>query len=181
MIYAVTIGTKSRRCLSPEARTLVMNALRHFHNQRYELFAACVMPDHVHMLIQPWPKREDDSGNVAFWSLSELLHSIKSFSAREINKRERKTGAIWEREQFDRYVRSDRDLEEKFLYIIRNPWDAEVVRRNEDYPWLWTQENEACHHESSSRWNSATSTQNACATQANPKNRAAVCPLRVCR
>ncbi|HEY3602781.1 MAG TPA: DEAD/DEAH box helicase, partial [Chthoniobacterales bacterium] len=168
MIYAVTIGTKSRRCLSPEARTLVMNALRHFHNQRYELFAACVMPDHVHMLIQPWPKREDDSGNVAFWSLSELLHSIKSFSAREINKRERKTGAIWEREQFDRYVRSDRDLEEKFLYIIRNPWDAEVVRRNEDYPWLWTQENEACHHESSSRWNSATSTQNACATQRSP-------------
>ena len=168
MIYAVTIGTKSRRCLSPEARTLVMNALRHFHNQRYELFAACVMPDHVHMLIQPWPKREDDSGNVAFWSLSELLHSIKSVSAREINKRERKTGAIWEREQFDRYVRSDRDLEEKFLYIIRNPWDAEVVRRNEDYPWLWTQENEACHYESSSRWNSATSTQNACATQRSP-------------
>jgi len=78
-IYAVTIGTKLRRCLSPDARTIVLNALRHFHNTRYELFAACVMPDHVHLLMQPWPKENDAKGNVVFWSLSDLLHSIKSF------------------------------------------------------------------------------------------------------
>src|SRR5882724_5785085 len=51
-IYAVTISTKLRRCLSPAARTIVLNALRHFHNERYELFAASVMPDHVHFLFQ---------------------------------------------------------------------------------------------------------------------------------
>ena len=34
----------------------------------YELFAACVMPDHVHFLIQPWPKENDDAGNAVFWS-----------------------------------------------------------------------------------------------------------------
>ncbi|HEY2139612.1 MAG TPA: DEAD/DEAH box helicase, partial [Chthoniobacterales bacterium] len=53
-IYAVTIGTKLRRCLSPVARTVVLDSLRHFHNERYELFAAVVMPDHVHFLFQPW-------------------------------------------------------------------------------------------------------------------------------
>ncbi len=144
----------------------MLDALRHFHNRRYELFAVCVMPDHVHLLVQPWPKGEDDEGSVAFWSLSELLRSIKSFSAREINKLENRTGGIWERERFDRYVRSDRDLEEKFLYIVRNPWEAKVVRQDQDYPWVWTQEDETRGKESSSRWNSATSTQNACATQA---------------
>ena len=46
-IYAVTIGIKKDRCLSPKARTIVLNSLRHFHNLRYELFAACVMPDHA--------------------------------------------------------------------------------------------------------------------------------------
>ena len=29
-IYAATIGTKSRRCLSPTARTIVLDVLRHF-------------------------------------------------------------------------------------------------------------------------------------------------------
>ena len=123
-IYAVTIGTQARRSLSPAARTVVLNSLRHFHGQRYELFAACVMPDHVHLLIQPWPKRSDNDNKVLFWSLSDLLRSVKSFSAQEINRLDSKTGGVWERERFDRYIRSDRDLKEKFLYIIRNPWEA---------------------------------------------------------
>jgi RecG-like helicase/REP element-mobilizing transposase RayT len=163
-IYGVTIGTKSRRCLSPDARTIALDALLHFHNKRYELFAVCVMPDHVHVLIQLWPKENDDAGNVTFWPLSELLHSIKSFSAHEINSIEGKKGAVWEKERFDRYVRSDRDLEQKFQYITRNPWDAGVARQNDDYPWLWTQEDEA-RGESSSRRDGATSTRDACATQ----------------
>src|SRR5213593_1029782 len=136
------LATKSRRCLSPITRTIVLDALRHFHNKRYELFAACVMPDHVHFLIQPWPKGSDDAGNATFWPLSELIHSIKSFSAHEINEIDKKKGAVWERERFDRYVRSDRDLQEKFHYILRNPWDSGVAQQNEDYPWVWTQDDE---------------------------------------
>src|SRR5437588_8359985 len=163
-IYAVTIGTKSRRCLSPKARTIVLDSLRHFHDKRYELFAVCVMPAHVHLLMQPWPKENDDEGNVVFWPLSELLQSIKSFSAHEINKLEGKRGAVWEKERFERYVRSDRDLEEKFQYIVRNPWDSDVVGQNEDYPWIWTQEDEY-RKESSSRRGGVTSTRDACATE----------------
>jgi RecG-like helicase/REP element-mobilizing transposase RayT len=141
-IYAVTIGTKKRRCLSPKARTIVLDALRYFHSKRYELFAACVMPDHVHFLIQPWPKEDDDAGNVVFWSLKELLHSIKSYSAHAINKTERERGGVWEKERFDRYVRSDRDLIEKFNYILRNPWDSGAAQQNEDYTWVWAQEDD---------------------------------------
>ena len=163
-IYAVTIGTKLRRGLSPNARTIVLNALRHFHNTRYELFAACVMPDHVHVLMQPWPKENDAKGNVVFWSLSDLLHSIKSFSAHQMNKLEHKTGGFWEEERFDRYVRSDRDLQEKFHYILRNPWDAGVAGPNENYPWVWTQDDEL-RKESSSRRDSATNARDARATQ----------------
>jgi REP element-mobilizing transposase RayT len=162
-IYAVTISTKKARCLSPDARTIVLNSLRHFHNERYELFAACVMPDHVHVLLQPWPKGNDDKGNVAFCSLNELMHSIKSFSAHRINELDNKSGPVWEKEQFDRYIRSDRDLEEKFHYILRNPWDSGVAGQNEDYLWVWTQDDE-CRRESSFRRDAETSTRDACAT-----------------
>ncbi len=170
-IYAVTIGTMSRRCLSPEGRTIVLNALRHFHGTRYELFAACVMPDHVHCLIQPWPKdrADEDDENILFWPLAELLHSIKSFSAHRINKAEGKEGAVWEKERFDRYVRSDRDLAEKFQYILRNPWDAGVARQNEHYSWVWTQEDEAMIKKSPWRRDAATSTRDACATRTHAR------------
>ena len=163
-IYAVTIGTRSRRVLSPEVRTIVLDALRHFNNERYELFAACVMPDHVHFLIQPWPKENNSEENVIFWSLSHLLHSIKSFSAHRINKLEKKSGPVWEKERFDRYVRSDCDLREKFHYICRNPWDADVAKQNEDYPWVWTQDDNY-PGQSSSRRDAATSTRDAHATR----------------
>jgi putative transposase len=162
-IYAVTVGTKKDRCLLPKARTIVLNSLRHFHNQRYELFAACVMPDHMHVLLQPWSKGNDEKGNILFWPLSELMHSIKSFSAHRINELEKKSGSVWEKEHFDRYVRSDRDLQEKFHYILRNPWDAGVAGQNEDYPWVWTQDDD-CREESSFRRDAETSTRDACAT-----------------
>jgi putative transposase len=163
-IYAVTISTKKHRYPPPKARTIVLNSLRHFHNQRCELFAACVMPDHVHLLLQPWPKGTDDNANFVFWLLSELMHSIKSFSTHRINELEKKSGSVWEKEQFDRYVRSDRDLEEKFHYILRNAWDSGVAVQNEDYPWVWTQDEEY-RKESSFRRDAETSTRDACATQ----------------
>jgi REP element-mobilizing transposase RayT len=163
-IHAVTISTKKRRCLSPTARTIVLDSLRYFHGKRYELFAACVMPDHIHFLFQPWPKDgSDDAGNALFWSLKELLHSLKSFSAHAINQIERTTGSLWEKERFDRYVRSDSDLEEKFNYILRNPWEAGVAKQGEHYPWVWTQDDAT--RESSFRRDAETNTRDACATR----------------
>ena len=35
-------------------------------------------------------------------------------------------------------MRGDADLEEKFHYICRNPWDNGVVPLTENYLWLWT-------------------------------------------
>jgi REP element-mobilizing transposase RayT len=169
--YGVTIGTKSRRYLSPDARTIVLNALLHFHKKRYELFAACVMPDHVHLLLQPWPKNDDENGNVVFWPLCQLVHSIKSFSAHEINNVEKKAGAVWEKERFDRYVRSDRDLKEKFRYILRNAWESGVAGQNEHYPWVWTQDDEA-RSQRSFRRDAETNTRDACATQSSASSAA---------
>ena len=75
-----------------------------------------------------------------FFSLKEIFHSIKSFSANEINKVEKKTTGrpVWENESFDRLMRSDADVEEKFLYICRNPWTENIVRADQNYAWIWT-------------------------------------------
>jgi threonyl-tRNA synthetase len=105
------------------------------HEQRrYELYAACVMPDHVHLLFEPQIKEQDKEGQPVFWPLSEILHSIKSFTAHEINKvQQTKGNPVWEKESFDRILRGDADMEEKFHYICRNPWDSGVAKQDENY------------------------------------------------
>jgi REP element-mobilizing transposase RayT len=139
-IYALSLTTRERRKLPPTARAIVLDSMLHFHRQRYELFAVCVMPDHVHALLQPWPKRRIDDNNIEFWSIAKLAHSWKSFTAHEINRIEGWTGPLWEEETFDRFIRTERDLWEKFEYIRRNPYEARLVSPGDNYPWLWTSE-----------------------------------------
>jgi len=142
-IYAVNFRTHGGRTLSPAARDIVFDCILHWRESRYRLVAACVMPDHVHMIFQPGIKEEDREGNPVFWPLSEIFHSIKSFSAKEVNKLEKTSGILWQDERFDRFIRSDRDLEEKFRYVCGNPWAAGIVDQQTPYRWLWTQDIEA--------------------------------------
>ena len=85
------------------------------------------MPDHVHILIEPQPKETTPGGNTVFHALAQILHSIKSFTAHEINKAISGSGPVWEKESYDRLIRSESDLQEKFLYIVDNPRRAGLV------------------------------------------------------
>jgi alanyl-tRNA synthetase len=138
-IYHITFSTRNRRILSPCARDIVRDAFIHFDQKRYDLFALCVMPDHVHVLFQPWVKEDDAQGSPVFWSLAELMHSVKSFTATKINKAENTLEQqLWENEYHDRLMRSDADVEEKFEYICRNPWTDGIAGPDECYAWVWT-------------------------------------------
>jgi len=135
--YAITFSTRNHRQLSEKGRDIVLESILRWKDRRYELYAACVMPDYVHVLIEPMIERAGDSGKPVFFSLSKILHSIKSFTATQINKIERTNEPVWETESFDRLIRSENDLQEKFHYILRNPWDSGVVERGKDYRWVW--------------------------------------------
>jgi REP element-mobilizing transposase RayT len=138
--YAVAFSTHNRRQLIPPERDIVLQSVLHAHTHgHYELYAACVMPDHVHLLFEPQIKNTD-SGKPVFWELSEILQPIKSSTAHRINKTSGTNGRVWEKESFDRLIRSESDLREKFEYICRNPWDAGIAAPAQDYPWLWTPE-----------------------------------------
>ncbi|MEP6810417.1 MAG: alanine--tRNA ligase-related protein, partial [Chthoniobacterales bacterium] len=137
--YAVTWSTHERRQLSPAERDLVLQTILHDAGKKYELYAACVMPDHVHLLLEPQIQGDDAEGKPVFHSLTEILQTLKSVSSHRINKAAGAKGQrVWENESFDRVVRSESDLEEKFNYICRNPWDSGVVGPAEGYGWLWT-------------------------------------------
>jgi len=96
---------------NPELRDIVANALHHFDGERYILDSFVVMPNHVHVLVKPLQDH----------TLSDILHSWKSFTAKEINKATGRSGSVWQSESYDRIVRDWENLLNARDYIERNP------------------------------------------------------------
>ena len=103
--------------------SMVENALLYFQGERYAISAWCVMPNHVHAVVTPF------SGH----TLSEILHSWKSYSAHEINKSLRQSGSVWEQESFDHMVRHERAFEQFVSYTENNPVAAGLCDRPENW------------------------------------------------
>ncbi|MGA9779010.1 MAG: primosomal protein N' [Limisphaerales bacterium] len=133
--YHVTWQTHNKLVLSPEACAKTLDACHFWHGKKIKCQAACVMPDHVHLLIQPLPVQE--AGKKGVHSLTEILHSIKSFSAHEVNRVMKRTGPVWMDESFDRMIRSEADLHKTWNYIWDNPRKIGLVGPMEEYPYIW--------------------------------------------
>ena len=99
----------------------MLSALLHWDGSRCVVFAAVVMPDHVHALIHPMPKGEGAR------DLAELVHSIKSYSAHRINELRRRRGPVWQDERYDRWVRHEGEFAEKeVLGAIESAFAADL-------------------------------------------------------
>ena len=73
------------------------------------------------------------------YGLPDILKSLKGASARAVNKVLGASGPVWQEESFDHVLRSEDSLEEKREYIRQNPVRRGLVKRPEDYPWLWVE------------------------------------------
>jgi REP element-mobilizing transposase RayT len=127
----VTFCKGNRTPFTPEARDAILQHCLHDHNKRYDLHAAVVMPDHVHLLLTPL---RDEKG----WpyALPLVLKLLKGASARSVNKLEDSSGPLWQEESFDHVLRSQESFKEKLEYLRQNPVRRGLVSRPEDYKWL---------------------------------------------
>ena len=102
---------------------IVPDSLRQFDGKRYELFAWCVMPNHVHVVFRA------TVGN----TLARILHSWKSFSAKRANKFLHRTGEFWQREYYDRLIRDEAEFYRAIQYVVDNPRKAGLI----GWQWAW--------------------------------------------
>jgi Rad3-related DNA helicase/REP element-mobilizing transposase RayT len=100
----------------PKISAIVEEALRFFDNQRYWLGHFVVMPNHVHVLVRPLGEH----------TLSQILHSWKSFTAKQINAVLGREGHVWQDESFDCIVRDESALEKFSAYVQENPAKAQL-------------------------------------------------------
>ena len=138
-------------CLSPAGRVASQcwhEIPKHF--PRVSLDVSVVMPDHVHgiIVVGDSPNNHDSRNNhdvgaqhaaplhsparalstgreslrVAAGSLGAIVRAFKSATTKRINERQGTPGKqVWQRNYYDRVIRSDDELHRARQYILTNP------------------------------------------------------------
>lgn len=100
----------------PEIREVVQTSLLRYDGERFHIHATVIMPNHVHLLLEP----------IAPNKLPTLLKSIKGASARRANQLFGKKGTFWFDESFDHILRSEAQYWYLVNYIAENPLKAHL-------------------------------------------------------
>ena len=113
-----------------EEISIILENAKSGHNKFYQLIAAQVMPDHVHLILKP----------IGEYTPQRIVKGMKGVTARKINQLRNKRGSIWMVDYYDRILRTQSDLDEKLRYIFENPLRAGLVEYPEDYVGWYFQE-----------------------------------------
>ena len=115
------------RWLSELAIAQMANDAIHYRDGKaYTLEAFCIMPNHVHMVFTPLVKDENP------YSLSEIMQSLKRYTARQANQLLGREGDFWQHESYDHVVRDNAEFERIVYYVLNNPTKAGLKSR-----WLY--------------------------------------------
>ena len=125
--YFITFCTRTRCVLPPQARDIVMRCCLHDHEKTHWLNSLTIMPEHVHLITTPYQQ----------YSPAGIIGRIKSASAHQVNRCMGWRGRLWQREHFDRIMRSDNEVAETAEYIAQNAVRVGLAKTPGDYPWYW--------------------------------------------
>ena len=125
MRLAGTLQPNGPRWLSqPEIAEMFTEAILYGEKAgKYALHAFVVMPNHVHVVLQPT------------FRLPAVTQWLKSRTGRVANRMLGRAGAFWLDESYDRVIRDSAELYKTIDYVHRNPVRAGLVEHPEDWPW----------------------------------------------
>ena len=124
VVYFVTICVEGRKSVLANERGFAAFKNAAGRLEHWIVLAAVLMPDHLHFIASPKEDREAKVGNVSA--------AIKRWMREEMKATWR-----WQPGCFDRLLRSDESLQEKWLYIEENPVRAGLVTDWQDWPYRY--------------------------------------------
>jgi type I restriction enzyme R subunit/putative DNA methylase len=127
----------------PAVGQMVEDALLHFHNCRYELLAWCVMPNHVHVLVDvrmmplwkmvaAWKKFVSRKGGE--WMRSERRSPDRREQLQTNNAPNWSSALRWQREYWDTFMRNEDQQRKAIRYLENNPVKAKLCRQAAEWP-----------------------------------------------
>ena len=108
----------------PAHAAIVEDCLLHFDRQRYNLLGWCVMPNHVHVLVE----------QLIGHNLGQCVRSWKQFSTLAINRLTGRSGPVWTPDYFDRFMRNKDHFAQTLGYVENNPVKAGLVAEAKAWP-----------------------------------------------
>jgi len=135
-------STENRWLADDRVASIVRDNLYHHNGDKYQLLAYCVMPNHVHVLLQPFQidaaaghHLQATSDEIADSSgpLASIMHSLKSYTANKANEVLGRHRAFWQHESYDHWVRDLDELDRIVEYIRFNPVRARLCERPIDW------------------------------------------------
>ena len=101
---------------------ILKTAFHYYDSSNYDLHAYCIMSNHIHMVIS-----SKQIENIGYKPISEIVRSLKRYTANQINKAQGKQGQIWDNYYFDRIIRDYNNYRNVIEYILNNPVKAGLV------------------------------------------------------
>lgn len=106
--------------------TMVLERIRRSSSRYgFAIYAYCLMPDHVHLLVHRTSPAAD---------LRRFVKTAKQSSGQTYAARAKRR--LWQESYYDHVVRPEEDLSAIARYIIENPVRAGLVESSLDYPFV---------------------------------------------
>ena len=123
IIYFVTLCVKDRRKVLANAKMFdaIKTAIQEL--RRWDVLAVVIVPEHVHFIVGP---REDRG-----LSIGDFATGLKRLVRKSLGSQRWE----WQRGSFDHLLRSDENLESKWIYVQDNPVRHGLVQRAENWPY----------------------------------------------
>jgi REP element-mobilizing transposase RayT len=122
IIYFITICVDERRRVLANAKVFAAIKRTIAQLTRWSVLAGVIMPDHTHWIVSPVKDRDLSAGDFSAGFKRLLRKELGSQCWR------------WQRGCFDRLLRSDENVRNKWIYVQDNPVRAGFVRRGGDWP-----------------------------------------------
>ena len=100
----------------------------------WRILSAIAMPDHLHILVAP-VRRDACISDFSKWFKRWFNEAYCALNCRPSVPDGTLTDWRWQEGCFDRLLRSDESLSEKWEYLRQNPVRAGLVKRSEDWPY----------------------------------------------
>lgn len=135
IIYFVTICVDDRKPVLGNERAFKAFKFAASKLKQWKVLAAVLMPNHLHVIVTPTEDRDARIGNFSA--------AIKRWMRKELEGSGQRNACPatvewqWQPGCFDRLLRSDESLHDKWLYIEENPVRAGLVERFQDWPYRY--------------------------------------------
>ena len=135
MVFLTIVTSKRRDILINNIDLLKIALKKAIDNYNCHICAICVLPNHIHMIIQPYDIKDYTKFVKQFKTYFSKNFDIENLEDYQLTKSkiDKKECDIWQRRYYEHTIRNENDLNKHIDYIHYNPYKHGYVKSVKDW------------------------------------------------